>query len=418
MAPQAGNTAARFLERVVAHYLSSRGYNGLRVDHEDRPWSRAASTLRRKGLIEVISERDYPNPHIRPWPCRRSPEKQLDDIRGAMSGTGPAVCLYPTAAALVSRPEVAALKDEPFRQRLASGSGGLDLAFFRLDVLEPYRNDPTFHFEFSDFGAQTAISDDAYLKKETPEHEKVLLHHLGFAYKQPVCREGPIYRGVAGFVRDLANLSPVHQQRWATYEITDGDWQPHPMWWRQMMGDWGDGRGPFEALLYELTTWNELHERAFGTPLLRSTERPREFGWVLRSSQKEYDDFVQQLDKLLSENLCHEAFDAARVPRKDGAGTTFGTLNRLDLLLEAMSLPKDDRSEVLKPLREVRSARSKPAHAIRQNINDASIAHRQAELIGAVTGSVRDLRLFWQKHPANSDWKEPEHSAGLKVYWL
>ncbi len=335
-----------------------------------------------------------------------------------MSGTGPAVCLYPTAVALRGRPEVEALRDEPFEQRLASGSGGLELAFFRIDVLESYRNDPTFRFDFSDFGAKTAISDDAYTSDETPEHEKVLLHYLGFAYAQPVRRQGPIERSVAGFVRDLAKLSAVHQRRWATYELTGGGWQAHPMWWRQMMGEWPDGRGPFEALLYELTVWNELHERAFGTPLVRSTERPREFGWVLRPSQREYDDFVQLLDKLLSENLRHEAFDAAGVPRKSSKGMDHATLTRLNLLLEKTGIPKDSRSEILKPLRHVRSARSKPAHAIRRNITNASFVHRQAELMSEVTGSLRDLRLFWQRHPANQDWCASDHLADLKAYWL
>lgn len=402
----------------MAYYLGSGDFNGLRVGSEDRSWRRAAQTLVRRGSVEVIGEADYPNPSIRPWPSRRSRERQLKDLNDAFEGENWGVCLYPTAVILQDVPEANVYGNEPYRQRLALGAGRLELAYFRLDVLESYRNDPMFSFSFGDSGVQTAISDDAYLAPGTPEHEKVLLHYLGFAYAGFTGPGGPIKRCICGFLGDLSKLSSIHQQRWKTYELSDGDFQPHPLWWSAMMGHWPDGRGPFETLLYELEVWNELHERAFGERLLRTTERPREFGWILRPSQREFDDFVQQLDKLLSENLRHEAFDAAGVRRSEPKGQPLGTLKRLDLFLEMAAVDGEARKAVLRPLRDIRSARAKPAHFLRENVNDEALVRRQAEILGEVSQSVGELRRFWQTHPRNRDWSEDPHLRDLKRYWL
>jgi len=38
--------------------------------------------------------------------------------------------------------------------------------------------------------------------------------------------------------------------------------KPHPLWWMQQMGHFGDGIGPFERFMSELKAINELSERA------------------------------------------------------------------------------------------------------------------------------------------------------------
>jgi hypothetical protein len=184
------------------------------------------------------------------------------------------------------------------------------------------------------------------------------------------------------------------------------------------MGEWPDGSGPFERLLFELRSWNELHERAFATKLLRTTDRPREFGWILRPSQREYEAFVHQLDKLLSENLDSKAFDKLGVPAVDGEGNRIGTLNRLDRFLEILKIGEESRRAVLKPLRDARTARQRPAHALRANITDRTFIRKQAELLGAVGASLQDLRMLWQRHPANKEWTPPEWIENGKHYWL
>jgi len=68
-------------------------------------------------------------------------------------------------------------------------------------------------------------------------------------------------------------------------------------------------------------------------------------------------------------------------------------------------------SEVLAPLREVRRARQRPAHALRTNVTDRTFVHRQVDLLERVNESLELLRRFWQTHPANRDWKEPDYAA-------
>jgi hypothetical protein len=184
------------------------------------------------------------------------------------------------------------------------------------------------------------------------------------------------------------------------------------------MGHWLDRIGAFDAFMFELTALSELHERAFGTLLLRTTERPPQLGWILRSSQLEFDQFVQVLDKLLSENIRHDALDAAGISRTDEDGQTLGTLKRLDLMLARAQVNEQQRREVLKPLRDVRSARQGPAHALRRNITDANVVREQAELLQDVTNSLHALRALWQKHPSNRDWTEPDHIKTAKRFWL
>ena len=75
--------------------------------------------------------------------------------------------------------------------------------------MEQYRNDPRFHFQFDDFGVSTGIGDDAYVDEAEPEHDKIIMSHIGFACdlsqydrKDP---SSPIIRRVCTVYRSLAN---------------------------------------------------------------------------------------------------------------------------------------------------------------------------------------------------------------------
>jgi hypothetical protein len=412
------HTKQALLERVIAQYLDSRDFNGLYLGSKDASWRRAAQGLIRAGDVEVIDESIFPNPHLRPWHSPRTVDDQIASLEAGLTGTTYGLCLYPMPQVLLGNAAIDSLNQEPYRQRMARGGTSLELAYFRFDVLEAYRNDPTFSFDFEDFGAHITVTDEVYVDEAAAADDKIMLR-LGFSYEQPLDLGGPIIRRACVFLGDLMKLTPVHQQRWQTYEVASDALKPHPVWWMMQMGEWPDGMGPFDGLIYELKTWDELHAQAFnGIRLLKTTERPREFGWIIRPSQQEYDEFIQLLDKLLSENLKHDAFDSAGVPRRDDQGSDLGTLTRLNLFLERAKVVEEHRKTVLRPLREVRSARQKPAHAIRTNLTDANFVRRQAELMQDVQASIRQLRWFWETHPLNKDWSEPDHMKNMTQYWL
>jgi hypothetical protein len=226
------------LDRIIEQYLGSSDFNGYFFHSEPVESQEQAIDLIRARMVEVVGEIDYPNPHIRPWPTRRPIEEQVKDI-AASDGEYGAVCLYPTAGALTDRLDPQLYLDQPYRRRLAEGRGTLELAYFRFDVLEVYRNDPRFSFDFHDFGARAVIGDEAYLDQEEPEEDKTSISHIGFAYDlsayDPEDPTTPITRRVCAFLGDLSDLTAIHQQRWRTYEVPEQGLEPHPVWFAMEM---------------------------------------------------------------------------------------------------------------------------------------------------------------------------------------
>lgn len=153
--------APELLERVIDRFLTSGDFNGLFVNgRANRLEAPFAEELVRQGLVQVVSERDYPNPHIRPWPSRHGMDAQLADLDSAFAGRGYGVCLYPTPEAMKDRSELDQWIQHPYTRELASGRGHLELAYFTLDVIEPYRNDPRYHFSHDDFEVHFGVAED------------------------------------------------------------------------------------------------------------------------------------------------------------------------------------------------------------------------------------------------------------------
>jgi hypothetical protein len=411
-------TPDQLMALVRKRYLDSRDFNGLHLYGSAVPGAReAAISLVSEGKIQVVSGADYMNIHIRPWPSKRTVDSQLDDLR-RLDTEQYGICLYPTAAGMKGVRLPRRLTDRPFQVAMARGRGTLELAFFNLDVLEQYRNDARYMFSFGDAGAYMSIHADAYEDDQEPEHDKVSLSHIGFAYDLDGFDvddlNSPIVRRVAAFYCDLAKLSPEHQQRWRTYQVPDAKLRPHPLWWGSQMGRWPDGIGPIERLFVELAAINELTARAFNQPLFASTDRPNDLGWLLRPSQREWDEFVLQMDKALSENLQHALFNKANVPKRDKDDQVLGTLSRLELFMTQYGISNEVAKDALEPLREVRRARQAPAHKLRQNINDRTFVHRQLSLLWDINDTLVGMRDWLATHPANRDWVHPNDD--LKDY--
>ncbi|HEU5122224.1 MAG TPA: hypothetical protein VFT59_05250 [Candidatus Saccharimonadales bacterium] len=81
------------------------------------------------------------------------------------------------------------------------------------------------------------------------------------------------------------------------------------------------------------------------------------------------------------------------------------TIQRLHKLMELTKLDPTIIQSTLKPLRDVRSARQKPAHAIRKNLSDKTFVHKQVALMGQVDNSLLSLRTWLTSHPNADIWK-------------
>ncbi|MDA0302357.1 MAG: hypothetical protein O2822_07495, partial [Chloroflexi bacterium] len=295
--------ATELLQTIIDHYLGSGDFNGLPL-RPDSPLLQdrdLLASLIAEGLVETISEEDFPNPHIRPWSNQRPRDAQVNDIDDVARGNR-TVCLYPTPAALAPVVDPALFQKEPYRRRLAEGGGQLEPVYFDFDVLESYRNDPRFRYEQWDFGLEISVTDSVYGDENVPERDKTSVT-VGYAYNVTSLNEGPIARRACAFLTDLADLTPEHQRRWETYEVEPDGVLPHPEWTRSMSGHFPEGSGPFERFMSELEAVNELSLNAFGEPFFSTTERPDDFGWITRASTQEWDRFVLTLDKLISDNI-------------------------------------------------------------------------------------------------------------------
>lgn len=408
------------LDEVIARYLGSGDFNGLFIRNDGpRQYAGAAEELVRQGLLQVVSERDYPNPHIRPWPSRHGIDAQLEDLQQATAGKSYGVCLYPTPLAMEGRPEPVGLADKPYCRALAEGRGHLELAFFSLDVIEPYRNDPRYHFTYADFEVSFGIADEAYLNESEPPRDKVGSVRAGFAYDGQTLSTNDVRRYVCTFLSDLAELTPEHQRRWESYETdVPGTVFAHPIWWAMMMGNWPDGIGPFDKVLAELTAINDLWELIWNEQLFATCERPRDWGWILRPSTGAWHEFILTTDKLLSDNIRHDALNAAGAPRRDKSDQPLGSLARLErLLVKAARVNPADAVAVLGPMRSVRKERQQPAHRLGAPTTDSEAAARQRDLLADLGGSLEAIRELLMRHPKAVGWQLPTVLT-VKLYRL
>lgn len=403
--------ARDLLKLVRRHYLKSGDFNGLHIrpDRVADDAIEAAVELAEAGLVQVVGHDDYMNIHIRPWPSRRTVADQIEELR-ELSEDDYGVALYPMAKAMKGVKLSRKYEDAPFSRAMARGRSTLELAFFSADVLEGYRNDARFRFGMGDFGINFGLSDEAYYDSQ-PDKDHVGMMHLGFAYDMsqydPEDPESPIVRRVAAFYGDLKDLTPEHQQRWASFQVKADGVAPHPVWYGTQMGEWPDGIGPFSRLTQELGSINHLFENVWGAKLFKSSESPDDFGWILRADQREWDHFIHSFDKLLSDNIDGKALDRAGVPKKNTAGQPLGTLVRLEMFMTANSVEAERAKWALAPLREVRAARQKPAHALRSNVTDRTFVRKQKRLMHDVDEALINIRQWLASHPKNRRWKEP-----------
>lgn len=405
-------SAREMLKTVKLRYMKSRDFNGLHISatRNSADEIEAAVALVNAGLIEVVGPSDYMNIHIRPWPSRRTVAEQIEELR-ELSDDDYGVCLYPKAKALKRMKLPEKFEDAPFARAMARGRSTLELAFFSSDVLESYRNDARFRFGMGDFGINFGLSDEAYDDRDQPKKDRVGLMHLGFAYDMrqynPKVPNSPIVRRVAAFYGDLDDLTPEHQQRWASFQVHEDGITPHPVWFASQMGRWPDGMGPFARLAQELDAISHLFENVWGVRLFRSHELPEDFGWILRADQREWDHFIHSFDKLLSDNIDGVALDKAKVPRVNEKKERLGTLGRLELFMTMNHVKADRTKWALKPLREVRAARQKPAHALRTNVTDRTFVGKQRDLLHDVNEVLINIRQWLSSHPQNRGWNEP-----------
>jgi hypothetical protein len=305
---------------------------------------------------------------------------------------------------------------------LALGEPQLLPISFDLTVLEFYRNDPRYDYYCDDISGSITFLDSKDSAPDTPEHDKVLLQTFGFSHDEQ------FRRAIAVLLRYLHDLSPEHQQIWNAKRLT-GDYRLHPDYHRSaILGDYYEGISIFEAFLLETSTIACMSVAMGRESLFRGVpERPREFSFLLRPTQKAFDDFVQLLDKLMSDNIDLKFFQGEvslerEEPMNDGRirVTTKGSIQVMEEWFRAKFRPKDDPTvfdDIFKAFREVRKLRSRPAHTVDDDVFDQAYFAQQRELMIRAYNAVRTIRLLLSNHPKAKKCEAPEAIRSGRNIW-
>lgn len=399
-------TPEQLIQLVLEQYIASGDFNGLpayvatqRTGATLEALKAAVGELVSAGQAAVLFGDRHPNPHIRAF-ADEPIESQITKLKAFES---PHFVIYPTPTILATEVDRTQYDGRPYSLALALGAPQLEYVSFDPIVLDSYRRDPRYRFQTDDIQGQLSVSDDAYESDSFPDKHKVILQSFAFSFAEDM------KRAVAVFFTDLGRLSPEHQRVWAAYEV-DGKYLMHPDAYRALvLGDWNLKVSLGDAFLEEMQTINRMCRLIGWRPLfIRVPERPKEFGFMLRPTRRELNDFVLLLDKLLSDNIDVAFFPTtiareSETIRPDGKIVVQkrGTIAMLEEWLNtAVRLPDPGpKDELLRELREIRKLRQKPAHAIDDDAHDPALFAEQRRLFLNGYDIVRTLRLMLANHP-------------------
>ena len=395
------------LASITEAYLASMDFNGASLCSVSHGTTEAIGFVRElvnDGKIDALFGSSCINPAIK----RTRTEGKENQLLKLADAKEFADCfLYPSPEHLAQVIPDDYLANEPYRRLLALGEPQLAVRAFDLSVLEIYRNDPRYHYSCDDMHGFISISDEYFGSPDFPEHHQILLETFGFAY------DDHYNRAVASFVRYLANLSAEHQQHWKAREL-GSEFRIHPEFFRtQILGEFPTRIPIFTAFLMEMETINRMAE-AMGRPhffrnVPSEANKPTRFGFLVRPTQSEFNEFVLTLDKIMSDNVNKKFFggditDEFEEKRDDGKVVVRqkGTIQMLEDWLKNYFRPNEMApiDDAIATFRNVRKLRQNPAHAIEIDRFDQNIFKQQRDLVMASYEAVRLIRLVLANHPA------------------
>ncbi len=388
------------LKLVSYNYLNSQRFNGFKISDLLNYYKVNKSNLLavleeliNDGFISIVYGNVHPNPHIR----------ALDDlpinVQIEMMGSElfKYACVYPLKRLLMQVVDVKKYENRPFSLELALGQTQLAFRFFDLSVLENYRNDPRYRFWSND------VNGNIYVRKPDAlrDADDTFLETFGFGYEKNLKQ-----RVVTSLLWYISCLSSEHQMIWKAKQV-QGDYFPHPDYYRNnIIGDFAERMIVFDAILSEMKKinecckaigWDNLFKRIY-----ENDTKPDNFGFLLRPTLKEYNDFIHTLDKMLSENLNKKFF--INIVKIDEKGNSKGTIRLLEEWMNLNFAPKRDEDkqmmmDTIQTLKEIRKQRTKPAHLIIANTYDHSYFEKQRAIVSRVYMALKTLRMMLKIHP-------------------
>jgi hypothetical protein len=334
-------------------------------------------------------------------------EKTYGAIKFVTENTEYPICVYPSEDYLKNNRDISEFGYAKYTVALALAQPQLSFRFFETDVLERYSDDPRFDFEFHDFSGRISCKYDESGKAILREEDQIFIKSFGLGF------DASSNRVIAVILHDLGRLSPEHQIFWASKEVNFEECKVLSDYYENAIGgSWITSKSVFYALIDEINAIYKLTSSIFGVPLFRNEldgeNRPRNFTFFFSPTTKNYYDFINLLDKYLSENI-NKSFFEGRLEleeRKQVDENTFervqkGTLRLLEEWINSVFTYCDESipQEIMKPLKRVRKERQKPAHKVISNHYDLSLVELQKEIMEACYLSLGSIRRNIQTHP-------------------
>ena len=396
---------------VVSHYLTSGDYNGL-------PLSRLASDLGadRRRLLEVVVPLVRAGRVSLPSPYQTNPHVKLFDVPVEEQLLRLderelwLLCFYPTLSSVSKATDPSKYDDRPFTKLMVLAYPKGLWVPFRLNVLDLYQRDPRYEFRFNGFSGSIEMLDE--YRDQLEESDKITVR-FGLGYDD----QGD--RLVVVYLYRLDRLPGEQQRIWKDH-LFNREFQVSKDYVTATIdGQPVEANSVYDAIVFEQVEINKLFELMGRSPLFRYTceeKRPPQFSFFVKPTQGNYDDFIHLLDKMLSDNINLKAFagDVEKYVRKKVSDNEFerqekGSIFILEewLSLRYPELSSEEGLSIIKPLREVRRLRQKPAHRIAKDTYDKQFYARQDELVWKVYEALRDLRCLLATDPSVSSYEPP-----------
>tara|TARA_R110001599_G_scaffold353786_1_gene597702 strand:+ start:5354 stop:6667 length:1314 start_codon:yes stop_codon:yes gene_type:complete len=429
------NDVKKIEELIYSFFCESADFNGislrsisqqLGLDYEDS--INYLKELVKAGVVDIQSST---NPHIIGF-THHAIEPQLEILEQAKGigvtkqnfgslnfvteNTEFPICVYPTREYLEKNRDITKFGYAKYKIALALAEPQLSFRFFETNVLESYSNDPRFDFEFHDFSGSISCKNDESGNPILREEDQIFLKSFGLGF------DTISNRVIAVLLCDLGRLSFEHQVYWSTKEIPASGCKVLSDYYDNIIGGaWITSKSVFHALIDEINAIHKLTSSIFNISLFRKElngdNRPKNFTFFFAPTTKNYYDFINLLDKYLSENINKSFFDGKvdLEERKPIDENTFerihkGTLRLLEEWISKVfnyandSIPK----EIMRPLKRVRRERQNPAHRVIDNNYDPSLIDLQKEIMEDCYLSIGSIRRNLQTHPS------PDFSQGIK----
>lgn len=411
------------LKRIALEYLNSDDFNGISArelidvgDEGPGAFEEAIRALVADGDVYANFGHEMVNPYILGFPPQSANDNIVEvDRRGGVLDA----VLYPRPRVLAATSAGDRYPGVPYSAALALGHAQLASVFFHAAVLGKYRDDPRYDYTL-DIGGEIRGQDG------TPLDTYLTTFSIGFNKSE---ENDEIVVGVP--LRYLHDLSAAEQSYWKSFEHEDQGWVLHPDWVRpHLLGEFPERVSPYTAILMEMRSINDICDAIRYPALFRElydgTDRPTDYGYLIRPTMRELSAFVEQLNKLLIEPLNLKFFERAKVAttekRQDAEGNIYraprGTMSMLIEWMER-TVTHDPNGLVRSAgaiLKDIRRQRSKTAHSIRENEFDPSLWGEQRRLVVESYFAVRTMRQLLQSHPLAAAVHIPEELEEPRVW--